>query len=341
MASGQDRRTAASEGTREIGLAVASTTFSIIAVFIPVAFMSGGAGEWFRPFALTVASSVLVSLFISFTLDPMLSAYWGDPVGHHERERRGLGRSLARFNVWFDHQANRYGNVIAWALHHRRAMAFIAAFSLVGALGLHFKFGGSSFLPVSDVGTVAIEVRTPSSASLEFTRLKVEQAALLARGLKETVATNSNVWAGGGRVYVDIGKSTGRKRSAAAIAANLRLEMARLVGAEYVVLDDLNNGTRKPVQIQFSGPDARRLMEITTAFMEQLRKVPGAVDVGLSEQDPKDELKIDLNRGLANSLGISVADAARRALWPCACTRTTGSALPTSSICRSRSRAPT
>ncbi len=311
MASGSDRRTAASAGTREIGLAVAATTISIIAVFIPVAFMGGGAGEWFRPFALTVASSVLVSLFISFTLDPMLSAYWGDPVDMHSRPRRGLGRVLARFNHWFDHQANRYGHVIAWALHHRRSMAFIAVFSLIAAIALHVIAGGSSFLPASDVGTIAIEVRTPSSAGLELTRLKVEQAATLARGLPETVATNSNIYAGGGRVYVDIGKSTERKRSAAQIAASLRAEVARLVGAEYVVLDDLNNGVRKPVQIQFSGPDSRRLLEITTTFMAQLSQVRGAVDVGLSEQDPKDELQIELNRGLANALGISVADAAQ------------------------------
>jgi hydrophobic/amphiphilic exporter-1 (mainly G- bacteria), HAE1 family len=310
MANGSDRITAAIEGTREIGLAVAATTFSIMAVFIPVAFMGGMAGEWFRPFALTVTSSVMVSLFISFTLDPMLSAYWGDPVALHGQQRRGLGIWLARFNTWFDHQANRYGNVIAWALHHRRSMAFIAAFSMVAALGLHFKYGGSSFMPASDEGILAIEVRTPSSASLEFARLKVEQAALLARGLPETVATNSNVNAGGGRIYIDIGKSTKRKRGALLIAADLRRQMARLVGAEYVVIDDLNSGVQKPVQIQFSGPDARRLMDIATAYMAQLRTVPGAVDVGLSEQEPKDEIQIELNRGLANSLGISVADTA-------------------------------
>lgn len=311
MERGEDRVTAASAGTQEIGLAVTATTLSIIAVFIPVAFMGGGAGEWFRPFALTVAASVLVSLFISFTLDPMLSAYWGDPVGYRHQPKTGLRLRLSRFNDWFDHQADRYGNVIAWALHHRRYMAAIAGASLVGALALQFTVGGSSFLPVSDVGTIAIEVRTPSSASLEYTRLKVEKAAELARTLPETVATNSNVNAGGGRVYVDIGKSTERKRSASEIAVELRQLMTRIVGAEYTVLDDLNNGVRKPVQIQFSGPDSQRLMAITSNFMEKLAKVPGAVDVGLSEQDPKDELKIDLNRGLANSLGISVGDAAQ------------------------------
>ena len=311
MERGVERMAAARAGTAEIGLAVTATTFSIIAVFIPVAFMGGGAGEWFRPFALTVATSVLMSLFISFTLDPMLSAYWGDPVGYQQQEKKGLRRWLARFNAWFDHQSDRYGNVIAWALHHRKSMISIAIASLVGALALQVTVGGSSFLPASDVGTIAIDVRTPSSASLEYAKLKVEMAAELSRTLPETRATNSNVSAGGGRVYVDLGKSTERKRSAFEIAVDLRALMAKIIGAEYVVLDDLNNGVRKPVQIQFSGPDSRRLMAITSDFMERLKKVPGAVDVGLSEQDPKDELKIELDRGLANALGISVGDAAQ------------------------------
>jgi HAE1 family hydrophobic/amphiphilic exporter-1 len=311
MERGADRRSAASAGTQEIGLAVAATTFSIIAVFIPVAFMPGVSGEWFRPFALTVACSVLVSLFISFTLDPMLSAYWGDPVGHHQRPKRGVSLQLARFNAWFDHQSDRYGNLIAWALHHRIWMAIIAVASFFGAIALQFTVGGSEFLPKSDYGVIAIEVRTPSSSSIDYSRLKVERAADLARTLPETEATNSNVNAGGGRVYVDLGKSTKRKRSAVEIAADLRKLMARLVGAEYVVLDDLNNGVRKPVQIQFSGPDSRRLTAITSDFMGKLAKVPGAVDIGLSEQEPKDELKIELNRGLANSLGISANDIAQ------------------------------
>ena len=311
MEAGEDRRTAALNGTAEIGLAVAATTFSIVAVFVPVAFMPGVSGEWFRPFGLTVVASVLVSLFISFTLDPMLSAYWGDPPGHHQAPKTGISRQLARFNAWFDHQADRYGRVIAWALHHRRWMAAFAVASFVAAIGLQVKFGGSSFLPSSDFGTIAIDVRTPSSSSLEYARLKVEAAATLARTLSETKATNSFVNPGGGRIYVDIGKSTQRKRKAPAIAAELRLLTARLVGAEYVVLDDLNMGAQKPVQIRFTGADTRQLLEITSAFQEKLRTVPGAVDVGLSEQDPQDEMKIELDRGLANTLGISVNDAAQ------------------------------
>jgi HAE1 family hydrophobic/amphiphilic exporter-1 len=264
MERGADRRTAALKGTAEIGLAVAATTFSIVAVFVPVAFMPGVSGEWFRPFGLTVVASVLVSLFISFTLDPMLSAYWGDPPGQHDAPRRGISRVLSRFNTWFDHQADRYGRIIAWALHHRRWMFLFAVASFVGAVGLHATFGGSSFLPSSDAGILAVEVRTPPSSSLEYSRLKVEAVATLARTLPETKATNSNVNVGGGRVYVDIGKSTERKRSANELAAALRQLTVRLVGAEYTVIDDLNNGAQKPVQIRFSGTDTRRkLQEIT------------------------------------------------------------------------------
>ena len=312
MERGEDRVTAARNGTAEIGLAVAATTFSIMAVFVPVAFMGGVAGEWFRPFAVTVATSVLVSLFISFTLDPMLSAYWGDPVDQSHRERRGLGKAFAKFNVWFDHQADRYGNVIAWALHHRKWMAGISILCLVLALVLQSTVGGSSFLPRTDAGMVAIDVRTPSSASLQYSRLKVEKAAELARTIPETKATNSQVNPGGGRVYVDLGKSNVRKRSAEKIGEEIRGKLQRLVGAEYVVLDDINNGVQKPVQIQFYGPDSRRLTALTNDFMEKMKKqVPGAVDVGLSEQEPKDELRIELDRGLATQLGISVNDAAQ------------------------------
>ncbi|MET0983083.1 MAG: efflux RND transporter permease subunit, partial [Telluria sp.] len=298
------------EGTAEIGLAVAATTFSIMAVFVPVAFMPGVSGEWFRPFALTVTCSVIVSLFISFTLDPMLSAYWGDPPGHHHAPKKGLSRVLERFNVWFDHQADRYGNVIAWALHHRKWMALIAVGSLIGAVVLHHFFGGSSFMPKMDGGNLMIEVRTPASSSVEYSRRKLEAAAVIARTLPETKDTNSNINPNGGRVYIDIGKRSTRNRSAAEVGAELRTKIAPLVGAEYVVIDDLNGGG-KPVQVEFTGPDSRKLMEITGAYMEKLRQVPGAVDVTLSEQDPKNELQIVLDRGLANAMGISINDAAQ------------------------------
>ncbi len=311
MQNGSDRRSAALNGTAEIGLAVAATTFSIMAVFIPVAFMSGMAGQWFRPFALTVTCSVAVSLFISFTLDPMLSAFWGDPPGHHDAPKKGIGKALDNFNHWFDHQADRYGKVIAWALHHRRWMAVIAFASLVGAIALQATMGGTSFLPKQDIGMIKVEVRTPSSSSLAYTRSKMSKVSEIALGVKDVKATNVYVNLSGGSVYVDIGKRSERKRNAQNIGSELRQKLAGMVGGEFTVIDDFSNNGRKPVQIDFIGPDSRKLMEITSQFMDKLRQVPGAVDVGLSEQDPKAELQIELNRGLANSMGISAGDAAQ------------------------------
>ncbi len=191
-------------------------------------------------------------------------------------------------------------------------MAIGAFVLLVAALG--YQFGGlgrSEFLPKSDYGTLAIEVRTPSSTSLEYARGKVEKAAQLARSLPETKSTDARVNATGGRIWVDVGDKADRERSLEDLAGALRDNLKQLVGAEYTVFDDLNQGAQKKVQFQFYGSDSRKLMELTNEFMEKLRQIPGAVDVGLSEQDPKDELRIELNRGLANQLGISVNDAAQ------------------------------
>ena len=173
MERGEDRITAARNGTAEIGLAVTATTFSIVAVFVPVAFMGGGAGEWFRPFAVTVVASVLVSLFISFTLDPMLSAYWGDPPGHaHRASAAGSARCSRASTRGSTTRRIGYGKVIEWALHHRIWMAVGAFALLVGSLAYQGTFGRSEFLPKSDYGTLAIEVRTPS---IDQPRIRAQQ----------------------------------------------------------------------------------------------------------------------------------------------------------------------
>ncbi|MDQ4079570.1 MAG: efflux RND transporter permease subunit, partial [Gemmatimonadota bacterium] len=135
---GKDHYTAAREGTDEIGLAVAATTFSILAVFVPIAFMPGVGGQWFKPFALTIAASVFVSLFVSFSLDPMLSAYWKDPH-KEEHEKSWITRKLDRFNAWFNRRAHDYKKVIAWALDHRLPIVVIAVGTFLGSFILPVK----------------------------------------------------------------------------------------------------------------------------------------------------------------------------------------------------------
>ena len=313
MERGEDRMTAARNGTAEIGLAVTATTFSIVAVFVPVAFMGGGAGEWFRPFAVTVVSSVLVSLFISFTLDPMLSAYWGDPPGyaHARAPRTRQGVRALQHVVRPPGQSLRQGHRVGAASPHVDGVwRRVPAGRCAGLPGQCSAAANSCPSPTT--------ARWPSkcarrrSTSLEYARNKVEKAAELARQIpgsevhRQPRQFHRRPCLGGRR------RQDGSQRAGSSdLAADLREKLKPLVGAEYVVLDDLNNGARKPVQIQFYGTDSRKLMEITNEFMDKMRKIPGAVDVGLSEQDPKDELRIELDRGLANQLGISVNDAAQ------------------------------
>src|SRR5512135_3695334 len=120
LEKGQDHMTAARDGTAEIGLAVLATSLSIIAVFVPVAFMKGIMGRFFFQFGMTVAFAVLVSLFVSFTLDPMLSSRWVDPDIERKGKRNPIARVLDGFNAWFDRTADRYKLVIGWALDHRK-----------------------------------------------------------------------------------------------------------------------------------------------------------------------------------------------------------------------------
>jgi multidrug efflux pump subunit AcrB len=257
--------------------------------------MGGGAGEWFRPFALTVAASVMVSLFISFTLDPMLSAYWGDPPGYAHREKKGIDKWLGRFNDWFDHQANRYGDVIAWALHHR--MYGLAPCSCWSRRWGTRENSAGEFLPKSDYGTLAMKC-TPSSTSLE--RSKVEKAAELARQIPEVKSTDSRVNATGGRVWVDIGDKTDRAWTAGA-AGDLRDKLKVLVGGI--------RGTGRSQQWRAQAgadPVLRNGLAQAHGDHESVHGQDAPIprqDVG-SEQDPKDELRIELDRGVANQLAF-------------------------------------
>lgn len=317
MEMGKDNMTAARDGTKEIGMAVTATTMSIMAVFIPIAFLDGMTGQWFKPFGLTVACSVLVSLFISFTIDPMMSAYWHDPDHDKTAKRRGLGLVFQKFNNWFDHQAERYSKLIGWALKHRKSMWALAFGSFFGAIYLQGAYGGSGFMPETDNGAFIVSIRTPSGASLEYTRIKAAQVAEITQKLPEhrytqtTVGTQSNITRA--QVFVRLVPEKDRSRSAEEVATDVRAQIKSLIGAEFTVTADLNGGgggDGKKLQIQFRGPETRVLEGIVMDYLAKLKQVPGAVDVGLSAQDPKPELQVEFDRGLASTLGLSMSDAA-------------------------------
>jgi HAE1 family hydrophobic/amphiphilic exporter-1 len=312
---GKDHYQAAFEGTDEIGLAVAATTFSIVVVFVPIAFMGGIAEQWFAPFALTIACSVLVSLFVSFSLDPMLSAYWPDP--HYRTEERWwVSRVLARFNNWFDRQAERYKSVIAWALDHRWSMIALAAASFIAALALPaLGVLGGSFFPVTDASEFNVTLETPPGSNLEYTRLKALEVARLARGVVETAYTYTTI---GGQdeavdeatVFVKLHPKAERDRSQQQVEAKLRREFAQLGGATASISSG-GFGDMKQIQLQLQGPDVAVLQKLADQVAALVRDVPGAVDVGLSTKGQKPELDVQIDRGLAGSIGLTVAQVAQ------------------------------
>ncbi len=316
---GSDHMTAAHEGTEEIGLAVAATTFSIVAVFVPIGFMSGFAGQWFKPFALTIAAAVLVSLFVSFSLDPMLSAYWPDPqIEAHER-RNPIARALDRFNKWFDRQANRYRGGVAWALDHRKTMVALAVGSFVAAIALQVMFGGFGFVPASDRSELTITVEAPPGSSLNFTRVVTEQVAQMVRAHPEVVYTYSTVGSASGSGGVDVGSvyirlkpKAGRGISQQNFGIRLRQELRTRGDLNAYLLEAGGpGGGQKPLQLQLQGDDQIVLNQLADSIARLVRKVPGAVDVGLSSKGLKPELKVSINRGLGGALGVTVGQIAQ------------------------------
>jgi hydrophobic/amphiphilic exporter-1 (mainly G- bacteria), HAE1 family len=315
---GSDHMSAAHEGTDEIGLAVAATTFSIVAVFVPVGFMPGIAGQWFKPFALTIACAVLVSLFVSFSLDPMLSAYWPDPQLEAHERRNALARSLERFNAWFDRQADRYKGLIAWALDHRWTMVALAAASFVLAIALQVAIGGFAFVPVSDQSELNIAIETPPGSSLDYTTLKAEEIARMIRTRPEVLYTYTTVGSSTGSgevdnasIYVRLEPKNKRSVSQDELGQILRQRMRLLGGATAYTYASGFGGAQKALQLQLQGPDATVLGQLADRIADMVRQTPGAVDVGLSSRGQKPELNVKINRGLAGSLGVNLSQLAQ------------------------------
>ncbi|MCC6432482.1 MAG: efflux RND transporter permease subunit, partial [Gemmatimonadaceae bacterium] len=317
---GKDHYTAAREGTDEIGLAVAATTFSIIAVFIPIAFLEGESGQWFKPFALTIACSVLVSLFVSFSLDPMLSAYWPDP--HlEEHQKSWITKKLDKFNHWFNGLATGYRGVIGWALDHPKSMVLLAVASFVGAIAMPATgLVGGGFFPLEDNAEVIMAVEAPPGANLDYLRQKVNETLQLTRGYPEVRYTFTTAGGASGAVdkasiFVKL-KPKGERlasgeRGAEELAAQMRSDVLRIGGADVAVFTNDFAGDQKQISIELRGNDKAALQVVADQYKAALKSTPGAVDVALSTKGQKPELTVTVDRGLAGALGLSVGQVAQ------------------------------
>ncbi|EQB3397574.1 efflux RND transporter permease subunit [Acinetobacter baumannii] len=312
---GKDHVTAALDGTKEIGLAVLATTLTIVAVFLPVAFMGGLIGRFFYQFGVTVSTAVLISMFISFTLDPMLSAHWKDPV---KKKESRLQRFFNYISNLLDGLTHIYEKLLKLALRFRFITVIIAIVSLVVALGLS-KMIGTEFVPTPDKGEIRIQFETPVDSSLEYTQAKLHQVDQIIRQFPDVVSTygvvNSEVDSGKNHAGLGVTLKPKQERSADLTTLNneFRDRLQSVAGirvTSVAAAQDSVSGGQKPFMISIKGSDLNELQKISDRFMAEMEKIDGVVDLESSLKEPKPTLGVHINRVLASDLGLSVSQIA-------------------------------
>ena len=316
---------AAMDGTQEIGLAVLATTLSIVAVFLPIGFMQGIIGKFFHEFGLTIVAAVMISMFVSFTLDPMLSSVWHDPSIHAHGQRAGppvtlYERTIGRVTGWFDHASDRladgYQRLLGWSLAHKPLTLLIAA-AIFGLSVAMVRLLGTEFVPKADFSETNVAFYTPQGSSLEATEAKARQVDAILRGYPEvryTVATLNSGNALGktnASLYIRLVDRHERTRNADDLAADFRQRLRAVPGITVTQAGLLEPvGGQKQIEFSLQGPDQAELERLARPLMEQLRDIPGLVDLDSSSKPDKPTVEVTVKREAASELGLSTAQIA-------------------------------
>jgi HAE1 family hydrophobic/amphiphilic exporter-1 len=317
---GMDPYQAAVEATKEIGLAVLATTLSLIAIFVPVGFMGGIVGRFMKSFGLTMSFAIMVSLLVSFTLTPMLSARWIKAKNTKDsKDTKGRGSKDNRFFRPID---DGYKRLLAWSLAHRGLVAAGAVLILLSSVPL-YMVANKNFLPNDDQSEFEIGVRAPEGTSIDATELIANRIATGVRRLPEveytlvTLADDPAQTQNSGTIYVRLKPLEQRRRDQFAVMNEVRdhvmpqFASANLrTGVQPVAT--IGGGGRQNAEIQFTlnGPDLGKLEQFANAVADAARKEHGAVDVDTSLNVGRPELSVKLDRLKAADLGVQVADAA-------------------------------
>jgi multidrug efflux pump subunit AcrB len=339
---GKDHVRAAHEGTDEIGLAVMATTFAICAVFVPVAFMGGIVGKFFFPFGITVVVAVLVSLFVSFTLDPMLSAVWKDPPSARLKTLPLVGAMIRGTDRLMDGLHTAYERLIRWAFSARRyalplpvyahpfdararrdkalprswrratltprgAVVAIGVLSFAGALALA-PLVGSEFIPETDQGFTQLSIRLSVGSSLERSDAKIRQIEEVVATFPEIETVSTNIGGAGE------GLSQGRNQATLNLSLKPRqqrqrsqkqIEEAIRKRIASIPGIDVSVGFNRPIYVAVLGNDSEGLARIATEFAEKVKQIPGIADVELSVNPGLPAYAVRLKDGAVRELGLT------------------------------------
>ncbi|MGZ6971277.1 MAG: efflux RND transporter permease subunit, partial [Thermoanaerobaculia bacterium] len=332
---------AAIDATKEIGLAVLATTLSLVAVFLPVAFMGGIVGRFMNSFGLTMAFAILVSLLVSFSLTPMLSARLlkrkDEKKENSLRKKEGAGAggatagssaysgaahgSSSKSRGFYGLIDRTYMAMLKWSMTHRWAIVLVGFLSLM-TVPLLFKVVPKNFLPYDDESQFEVNFRAPEGTSLEATALignRISKEVKLLPGVAYTLLTvgaddakTPNL----GSVYVKLVDADKRKDAQTTVMDRVRRQiLPRFADAKLrtdVSYVNAFSSGQKNAEIMFvvNGPDLAKLSEVSDTLMKKLSEVPGIVDVDSSLIFGKPELGVTVARSKASDLGVSVADVA-------------------------------
>ncbi len=312
---------AAMEGTQEIGLAVLATTLSIVAVFLPIGFMGGIVGKFFHEFGITIVAAVLISMFVSFTLDPMLSSVWHDPeIDKQGKPREAprtlyektLGRITGAFDRGTDRLADFYQAILRWALAHKRTTV-LGSVAIFATSVMLLPLVGTEFVPKADFSELSVNYNTPVGSSLELTEAKARQVDAIVRELPETryTVTTINTGTAQGKIYastyIRLTDRKNRQRSVDQLAALLRERLKQVPGITVTHAGAGESvGGNKQIEMSLLGPDQAELERLGRLVADRLRAVPGLVDLDTSAKQPKPVIEVVLRREAASDLGLSV-----------------------------------
>ncbi|MBV8667449.1 MAG: efflux RND transporter permease subunit [Burkholderiaceae bacterium] len=304
LGMGKSHEQAAREGTQEIGLAVMATTFAIVAVFVPVAFMRGIIGRYFTQFGITVTVAVLASLFVSFTLDPMLSSIWPDPSEGRFRRFPRLARMMAAIEHLIERVHVLYGRVLELALRWRKTTLAIAFLFFIGSFFL-VPMIGTEFAPQTDQGYTELRLKTPIGSSLAYTDSKIRQVETALREFPEIDLISSTIGTDEGSNYaeIDLKLTNARlthRRSQKEIETSIRERVQSIAGVE------LSVGFFKPINVAILGPEADKLSAVADQVMQKMSKVPGIADLENSMAAATPAIVVKVNNQAASDLGLSV-----------------------------------
>ncbi len=316
---GKSAHQAALDGTNEIGLAVLATTLSIVAVFLPIGFMGGIVGKFFHEFGLTIVAAVLISMFVSFTLDPMLSSIWNDPQAHGGHRAgppvtlydKTIGRVTQLFERLTDALSRAYQTILRWSLKHKLATLSVALATFIGSFFV-IPLLGAEFVPKADFSETLINFYTPVGSSLELTEARAKQADAALRELPEvkyTVATINSGQAAGkiyASMYIRLVDRKDRTRSISDMVVPMRERLARIPGITITNIGTTDLGGGKSLQFSVQGTDLAELERLSRLITPKLLAIPGLVDLDSTLKPDKPTVSIVVKRDAASDAGLNV-----------------------------------